>query len=86
MARSRTNRIPALAAAALLHGAVAVLALISWQWSSKHLKLGQVVPVEIVNGPPADMAPAVQAALASTTASPTRSASASRPSCRSAIS
>jgi outer membrane biosynthesis protein TonB len=61
MARSRTNRTPALAAAAALHGAVLALALISWQWSSRHLKLGQVVPVEIVNGPPADMAPAIQA-------------------------
>lgn len=61
MARSRTNRLPSLAASAGLHGAVLALALISWQWGAKHLKLGQVVPVEIVNGPPADMAPALQA-------------------------
>lgn len=61
MARSRTNRTPALAAAALLHGAVLALAILSLQWGGKRLTVGSVVPVEIVNGPPADAAPAVQA-------------------------
>jgi protein TonB len=61
MARSRTDRKPALAASALLHAGVLAAVLISWQWGAKHMTLGQVVPVQIVNGPPADMAPAVQA-------------------------
>lgn len=60
MARSRTNRAPALAVSALLHAAAIAAALITWQ-TTKHLTIGSVVPVEIVNGPPADMAPAIQA-------------------------
>jgi outer membrane biosynthesis protein TonB len=61
MARSQTNRKPALAVSALLHAAAIAAAVISWQWGSKHMTLGQVVPVTIVNGPPADMAPAIEA-------------------------
>jgi outer membrane biosynthesis protein TonB len=61
MARSRTNRSPALLASAALHGAVAVLAILAWQLGSKKMNLGDVVSVEIINGPPAEPAPAIPA-------------------------
>lgn len=61
MARSRTNRSPALIASAALHGAVAVLAILAWQLGSKKANLGDVVSVQIINGPPAEPAPAIPA-------------------------
>ncbi|MGZ8364209.1 MAG: energy transducer TonB, partial [Caulobacteraceae bacterium] len=61
MARRRINMTPALAASLALHGGVAAIALISWNLRPVELKIGPVVPVMIVDGPPADLRPTVQA-------------------------
>ena len=59
--RPRRNLAPALVASAVFHLGVAALALLSWQKAAKKMELGPVVPVTIVNGPPADLKTAQQA-------------------------
>ena len=61
-ARTRAQRSPALVASALAHAALLAAALIVLPHAAKELPLGKSVPVTIVtSGPPAEMAPAVQA-------------------------
>jgi len=62
MAYARTNRSPALFASALVHAGVLVCAMIAWPWFSKPMQIGKVVPVTLVtSGPPAELAPAIEA-------------------------
>ena len=62
MARAQANRSPALIASALFHAGVVAATLVAWPWLSKDVQFGKVVPVTLVtNGPPAELAPAVQA-------------------------
>lgn len=57
----RRETSPALAGSVLLHGAVTVALLISWNFT-RDLKVGAIVPVTIVaNAPETNLAPAVQA-------------------------
>lgn len=61
MTRERTNLSPAAAGSLLLHLGVVALMMVSWPWA-RDLKLGAVVPVNIVaNAPSTDLRPAVQA-------------------------
>lgn len=64
MARSRTTtqRSPALIASLLAHAGLIAAALIAFPHIAKDLQLGKAVPVTLVtDGPPAEMAPAIQA-------------------------
>lgn len=64
MARRRSiNLTPALVGSAMLHVGIAALALISWT-TAKDLKIGPVVPVTIIDGPPADLRQTVEAETA----------------------
>lgn len=68
--RDRDSMTPALAGSALLHLSVAALLLLSWPWT-RELKMGTVVPVQIVsNAPNTDVRPAIEAAEAETAAAP----------------
>jgi protein TonB len=64
---ARSDRYPALAASALLHGAVLVAALITWPWSQT-IHMGDVVPVTLISAAdapapaPAEQAPTPQPA------------------------
>jgi outer membrane biosynthesis protein TonB len=59
--RERTNLSPAAAGSLLLHLGVVALLMVSWPWA-RDLKMGAVVPVNIVaNAPSTDLRPAVQA-------------------------
>lgn len=61
MTRERTNLSPAAAGSLLLHLGVVAAMMISWPWA-KDLKVGNVVPVNIVaNAPSTDLRAAVQA-------------------------
>ncbi|HYD46201.1 MAG TPA: energy transducer TonB [Phenylobacterium sp.] len=58
----RSDLRPALAGSALLHAAVVLAALISWPFLGKPVKMGEVVPVNIVsNAEASNLRPAVQA-------------------------
>ena len=62
MAGARNERAPALLASALVHAALLAAALIVLPHAAKEMQLGKAVPVTIVtSGPPAELAPAVQA-------------------------
>lgn len=61
MTRERTNLSPAAAGSLLLHLGVVAAMMISWPWA-KDLKVGNVVPVNIVaNAPSTDLRAAQQA-------------------------
>ena len=62
MARQSTRYSPSLIASVLAHAAVIAATLVAWPWLSRPLKIGNVTPVTLVaSGPPADLAPAIQA-------------------------
>ena len=66
----RDSMTPALAGSALLHLTVAALFLMTWPWT-RELKMGTVVPVQIVsNAPSTDVRPAIEAAEVETAATP----------------
>lgn len=61
MTGERTNLSPAAAGSLLLHLGVVAAMMISWPWA-RDLKVGNVVPVNIVaNAPSTDLRPAVEA-------------------------
>ncbi len=60
MAR-RTNIAPAFLLSSVAHVGLFALALIAWPVVSKDLQLGKVVPVTLVTGSPAELAPAIKA-------------------------
>ena len=60
MAR-RSDFAPALIFSAVAHAGLLALALIAWPTVSTNLQLGKVVPVTLVTGDSAEMAPAVKA-------------------------
>jgi outer membrane biosynthesis protein TonB len=49
MARERSSQIPAAAGSVLLHAAVLLFGLVALPWLSKPLKMGDVVPVTLIN-------------------------------------
>ena len=60
MAR-RTDIAPAFLVSALTHAGLLALALVAWPVVATDLKLGKMVPVTLVTGAPAELAPALKA-------------------------